>query len=114
MWVAMSCSLFDPTQDTEREQAVLGSKVGDNVAAYSIRHRILKESSSLVIVLVVIGCSLFDPTQDTERLGRITMAASRHDVAAYSIRHRILKGLEVAPVHDPRISLQPIRSDTGY
>ncbi len=63
-----------------------------NVAAYSIRHRILKAVGIVSKRIFSSSCSLFDPTQDTERWPLATIAFTAGVVAAYSIRHRILKG----------------------
>ncbi len=60
------------------------------VAAYSIRHRILKVSAEKITA------------------GTITA------VAAYSIRHRILKDFFLHRRLGAHDKLQPIRSDTGY
>ncbi len=91
--MAHSCSLFDPTQDTESIVDPAGELLYLLVAAYSIRHRILKVTFATIVAFRVPGCSLFDPTQDTERTVLRCAQYEKPRVAAYSIRHRILKDI---------------------
>ncbi len=109
-----SCSLFDPTQDTERSHHKRQSRWHTKVAAYSIRHRILKAAHRMHHQDRARSCSLFDPTQDTESLPPYFIIDYPSPVAAYSIRHRILKDRVCHHIQSGHELLQPIRSDTGY
>ncbi len=111
---APCCSLFDPTQDTESSVCPRLSGSGCLVAAYSIRHRILKAWFCTAPAGPFPSCSLFDPTQDTESHHRLRPSFRDSIVAAYSIRHRILKDAGVNLGSANVTELQPIRSDTGY